>query len=127
MANDGMAAHKQSFAGEEGLLGRSEGHSKLGQEHFLVVGESKDDNRGSIFGCKQLGGLRIKSGVEMFGGGERPLGESLRTERQGAERLGGEAHLGTERLGPERLPRVAFNEDRVKAKMNVEENGVLSR
>ena len=125
MANDGMAAHKQSFAGEEGLLGRSEG-GKLGQEHFLVVGESKDDNRGSIFGCKQLGGLRIKSGVEMFGGGERPLGESLRTERQGAERLGGEAHLG-ERLGPERLPKVAFNEDRVKAKMNVEENGVLSR
>ena len=115
-----MAAHKQSFAGEEGLLGRSEG-GKLGQEHFLVVGESKDDTRGSIFGCKQLGGLRIKSGVEMFGGGERPLGESLRTERQGAERLGGEAHLG------ERLPRVAFNEDRVKAKMNVEENGVLSR
>ena len=126
-----MAAHKQSFAGEEGLLGRSEGQSKVGQEHFLVVGESKNDNRGSIFGCKQLGGLRIKSGVEMFGGGERPLGESLRTERQGAERLGGEAHLGerlgTERLGPERLPRVAFNEDRVKAKMNVEENGVLSR
>ena len=121
-----MAAHKQSFAGEEGLLGRSEG-----QEHFLVVGESKNDNRGSIFGCKQLGGLRIKSGVEMFGGGERPLGESLRTERQGAERLGGEAHLGErlgpDRLGPERLPRVAFNEDRVKAKMNVEENGVLSR
>ena len=119
-----MAAHKQSFGGEEGLLGRSAG--KLGQEHFLVGGESKDDNRGSIFGCKQLGGLRIKSGVEMFGGGERPLGESLRTERQGAERLGGEAHLG-ERLGPERLPRGAFNEDRVKAKMNVEENGVLSR
>ena len=121
-----MAAHKQSFAGEEGLLGRSEGQSKVGQEHFLVVGESKNDNRGSIFGCKQLGGLRIKSGVEMFGGGERPLGESLRTERQGAERLGGEAHR-RERLESERLPRVAFNEDRVKAKMNVEENGVLSR
>ena len=126
-----MAAHKQSFAGEEGLLGGSEG-GRVGQEHFLVVGESKDDTRGSIFGCKQLGGLRIKSGVEMFGGGERPLlGESLRTERQGAERLGGEAHLGErlrpERLGTERLPRVAFNEDRVKAKMNVEENGVLSR
>ena len=92
-------------------------------------GESKqtENKTESIFGCKQplasSGGLRLKSGGEMFGGGgERPLGEILRTERQvGGERL--ETPLG------ERLSRVAFNEDRlgVKSKMSVEETGVLSR
>ena len=127
--------HKQSFGGEEGLLGRSDAKLKLGPEHFLIMGgESKraENKTGSIFGCRQPlaspGGLRLKSGVEMFGGGgERPLGEILRTERQvGGERL--ETPLG-ERLATERLSRVAFNEDRlgVKSKMSAEETGVLSR
>ena len=75
----------------------------------------------------------------MFGGGgERPLGEILRTERQqvGGERLEtplGERlateRLATERMATERMSRVAFNEDRlgVKTKLSVEETGVLSR
>ena len=159
---DEVAVHKQSFGIEEGLLGRSESKLKLSQEHFLMVGgpelkqaESKTE---SIFGCKQPvassgGGLRLKSGGEMFGlggGGERPLGEILRTERGeqrlgsgsetalgerlgaerlGTERLANERLMGTERLATERLARVAFNEDRlgIKAKLSVEETGVLSR
>ena len=127
----GAEVHKQSFGGEDGLLRRSDTKVKLSQEHFLIMGgEAKqaENKTESIFGCKQplvasSGGLRLKSGGEMFGGGgERPLGEILRTERQvGGERL--ETPLG------ERLSRVAFNEDRlgVKSKMSVEDTGVLSR
>ena len=138
----GAEVHKQSFGGEDGLLRRSDTKVKLSQEHFLIMGgESKqaESKAEGIFGCKQplvasSGGLRLKSGGEMFGGGgERPLGEILRTERQqvGGERL--ETPLGerlaTERLATERLSRVAYNEDRlgVKSKMSAEETGVLSR
>ena len=158
----GAEVHKQSFGGEDGLLRRSDTKVKLSQEHFLIMGgESKqaENKTESIFGCKQplvasSGGLRLKSGGEMFGGGgERPLGEILRTERQqvGGERLEtplGERmatermaterlaterlateRLATERLATERMARVAFNEDRlgVKTKLSVEETGVLSR
>ena len=135
---DEVAVHRQGFGGEEGILGRSDSKLKLSQEHFLMVGgdelKQAENKTESIFGCKQLassgGGLRLKSGGEMFGGGgggERPLGEILTTER--GERLGGsETPLG-ERLATERLSRVAFNEDRlgVKSKMSAEETGVLSR
>ena len=134
-----MEESRQSFGGEEaGLLGRSaDTKLKLSQEHFLVVGpESKQaEKTESMFGCKQLassGGLRLKSGEEMFGrgGDERRLGEILRTERQvGGERLGTETPLGERQLPTERLSRVAFNEDRlgIKAKLSVDETGVLSR
>ena len=132
------AVHKQSFGGEDGgPLGRSsDAKLKLSQEHFLMVGaESKQaEKTESIFGCKQLassGGLRLKSGGEMFGGGdERRLGEILRTERQvGGERLGTETPLGERQLAAERLSRVAFSEDRlgIKAKLSVDETGVLAR
>ena len=150
----GAEVHKQSFGGEEGLLRRSDTKVKLSQENFLIMGgEAKqtESKAEGIFGCKQplvasSGGLRLKSGGEMFGGGgERPLGEILRTERQqvGGERL--ETPLGerlaterlatermateklaterlatermaTERLATERLARVAFNEDRLGVK-----------
>ena len=194
LRDEAVAVQRQSFGGEEeGLLGRSDSSKlKLSQEHFLMVGgagESKqvENKTESIFGCKQLassggGLLRLKSGGEMFGlgggGGERPLGEilttergerlgngsetalgeRLRTERLGAERLAterldterlgaerfaterlaterlgaerlGAERLGAERIDTERLARVAFNEDRlgIKAKLSVEETGVLSR
>ena len=134
-----MEESRQSFGGEEaGLLGRSaDTKLKLSQEHFLVVGPEpkQPEKTESMFGCKQLassGGLRLKSGEEMFGGGgdERRLGEILRTERQvGGERLGTETPLGERHLATERLSRVAFNEDRlgIKAKLSVDETGVLSR
>ena len=133
-----MEESRQSFGGEEaGLLGRSaDTKLKLSQEHFLVVGPEpkQPEKTESMFGCKQLassGGLRLKSGGEMFGGGdERRLGEILRTERQVVgERLGTETPLGERQLATERLSRVAFNEDRlgIKAKLSVDETGVLSR